>query len=75
MQIKPQHVQPVIMSGIMAFLMTAVITWLNLGLPADFLARWLHAFVVAWPLAAVAAFIAIPIAQRASRRIVAALGA
>lgn len=74
MQIKPQHVQPVVMSGIMAFLMTAVITWLNLGFPPDFLSRWLHAFVVAWPLAALAAFIAIPIAQRATRRIVAAFG-
>lgn len=74
MQIKPQHVQPVIMAGIMAFLMTAVITWLNLGFPADFVSRWLHAFVIAWPLAALAAFIAIPIAQRTTRRIVAALG-
>lgn len=73
MQIKPQYVQPVIMAGIMAFLMTAVVTWLNLGFPPDYLSRWMHAFAVAWPIAVMAAFVAIPIAQRAARRIVAAL--
>lgn len=73
MQIKPQHVQPVIMAGIMAFLMTAVVTWLNLGFPPDYLSRWMQAFAVAWPIAVAAAFVAIPIAQRAARRIVAAL--
>lgn len=73
MRLKPQHLQPVIMAGIMAFLMTAIITWLNLGFPSDFLRRWVAAFVVAWPLAAVAAFIAIPVAQRLTKRILAAL--
>ena len=38
---------PVLMSGVMAFMMTALVTWLNLGFPADFLARWIHAFVIA----------------------------
>lgn len=73
MRLKPQHIQPVIMAGIMAFLMTAIITWLNLGFPPDFLKRWITAFVVAWPLAAIAAFIAIPIAQKLTKRILAAL--
>ncbi|HRP98752.1 MAG TPA: DUF2798 domain-containing protein [Rhodocyclaceae bacterium] len=73
MQLKPHHVQPVIMAGIMAFLMTAVVTWINLGLRSDFLALWGRAFVIAWPLAAIAAFIAIPMAQRLTRRIVAGL--
>jgi hypothetical protein len=73
MRLKPQHVQPVIMAGIMAFLMTAVITWINLGLPSNFLALWMRAFVVAWPLATLAAFVAIPLAQRLTRRIIAAL--
>ncbi|AWI76253.1 hypothetical protein CEW83_14360 [Parazoarcus communis] len=71
MRLKPQHVQPVIMAGIMAFLMTAIITWLNLGFPPDFFLRWVKAFIVAWPLAAIAAFMAIPIAQRATVKILA----
>lgn len=73
MQGKAKIIQAVIMAGIMAFLMTAVITFTNLGLPGDFLWRWMVAFVVAWPLAAIAALIAIPIAQRLTRRIVVAL--
>ncbi|AWI78895.1 MAG: hypothetical protein CVU19_13745 [Betaproteobacteria bacterium HGW-Betaproteobacteria-13] len=71
MRLKPQHLQPVIMAGIMAFLMTAIITWLNLGFPPDFFLRWVKAFIVAWPLAAIAAFMAIPIAQRATVKILA----
>ncbi|MDX9836855.1 MAG: DUF2798 domain-containing protein [Azoarcus sp.] len=71
MRLKPQHLQPVIMAGIMAFVMTAIITWLNLGFPPDYFLRWAKAFVVAWPLAAIAAFVAIPIAQRATLKILA----
>lgn len=73
MKLKPQHIQPVIMAGIMAFMMTGFITWLNLGLPPDFLALWARAFIIAWPLAAAAAYIAIPVAQKATRSILAAL--
>lgn len=73
MKLKPQHIQPVIMATIMSFLMTAVITLINLGLRPDFLALWARAFVIAWPLAVAAAFIAIPIAVRLTQRILAAL--
>jgi len=73
MKLKPQHIQPVIMAGIMAFLMTGFITWLNLGLPSNFIALWARAFIIAWPLAAMAAYIAIPIAQKATRKILTAL--
>ncbi|MBL8444089.1 MAG: DUF2798 domain-containing protein [Zoogloeaceae bacterium] len=73
MRLKAQHIQPVIMAGIMAFLMTAIITWLNLGFPPDYLTRWAIAFMIAWPLAAIAAFVAIPVAQKLTKRILAAL--
>ncbi len=73
MRLKPQHIQPVIMAGIMAFLMTALITWINLGFPSDYIVLWAKAFVIAWPAAAVAAYIAIPIAQRLTRRILVGL--
>jgi predicted PurR-regulated permease PerM len=67
---KAAIIQPILMAGVMAFLMTALITWLNLGLPPDYLARWMTAFVIAWPAAAVAAYIAIPLARRATGHIV-----
>ncbi|MCK2088993.1 DUF2798 domain-containing protein [Thauera aromatica] len=75
MRLKPQHIQPVIMAGIMAFLMTALVTWINLGLRPDFIGLWLKAFAIAWPMAAVAAYIAIPMAQRMTKAILARLHA
>lgn len=75
MQDKARVIQPIVMSGFMAFMMTAVITYMNIGWVADFVARWLHAFVVAWPLAALAAFIALPISQRITRAILIRLDA
>lgn len=75
MNLKPKHIQPVLMAGIMAFLMTAFVTWMNLGFPPDYITRWLRAFVVAWPLAVIAAYIAIPISARATGKILRMLGA
>lgn len=74
MNIKPKHIQPVIMAGVMAFLMTGFVTWLNLGLPDDYLSRWMHAFIVAWPLATCAAFLAIPVSVKLTGKILDWLG-
>ncbi len=67
---KAKYIFPVLMAGVMAFLMTALVTFLNLGIPRDFLTRWMVAFVIAWPCATLAAFIAIPLARKATARIV-----
>ena len=61
---KARIIRPVIVAAIMAFLMTAIITYLNLGFPPDFLKRWMIAYAVAWPFATLAAFVAVPIADR-----------
>lgn len=71
MEGKARFIFPAILSGIMAFLMTSVITYINVGMPADFLRRWMTAFVIAWPLAYIAALIAAPIARRGTARILA----
>lgn len=70
MQGKAKFIFPVLMAGVMAFLMTGLVTWLNLGFPADFLKRWMTAFIIAWPCAAGAAFIAIPVARKVTDAIV-----
>lgn len=75
MPLKARIIQTIFIAGIMAFLMTAVITFINLGLPPDFLRRWMIAFAIAWPFATIAAFIAVPLAQRATARIMAVLEA
>lgn len=71
MEGKAKYIFPFFLSGIMAFLMTAVITWLNLGLVPDFLSRWLKAWIIAWPLAYLAALIAAPFARRATGWVIA----
>jgi hypothetical protein len=71
MEGKAKFIFPIFMAAVMAFLMTALVTALNLGFPPDFVSRWLKAFVIAWPCAVVAAFIAIPLARKATMRVVA----
>lgn len=71
MEGKARFIFPAILSCVMAFLMTAVVTFLNVGMPPDFVARWLKAFVIAWPLAYCAALIASPIARRGTAKIIA----
>ncbi|AXE29562.1 DUF2798 domain-containing protein [Chromobacterium phragmitis] len=58
-----------LMSAAMSFLMTAWVSWLNLGLRPDLLARWLHAFVSAWPAAFAAVLLLAPPIHRLTQRL------
>ncbi|APA71322.1 DUF2798 domain-containing protein [Janthinobacterium sp. 1_2014MBL_MicDiv] len=60
-----------LMSLVMTLLMSAWVTWLNIGLQADFLPRWRHAFLAAWPVAFCAVMLFAPRVQALSRGIVA----
>lgn len=62
-----------LMSLVMTLLMSAWVTWLNIGLQADFLPRWRHAFFAAWPVAFCAVMLFAPRVQLFSRNIVARL--
>ena len=55
---------PVLITGIIVFVVSAVVTFTNIGLRIDFVPRWFKAFATGWPVAAVTAFIAIPHARR-----------
>jgi Protein of unknown function (DUF2798) len=68
---KAKYIFPILMAGVMAFLMTALITALNLGFPQDYFSRWFKAFVIAWPCAALTAFLAIPLARKGTALIIA----
>jgi len=59
-----------LMSGLMSLLMTGWIGWINAGIGADFLARWAHAFLLAWPAAFTIVLIAAPTVQRLTQRLV-----
>ena len=71
MEGKGKIIFPVVMTFIIVFLVSAVVTFLNIGLRADYLSQWLGSFIIAWPIAAVVAFVAIPLARQATQKIVA----
>ena len=67
---KSRAVLAVIMSGAMSFMVTLLATYINLGLPPDDWLRWLKAWAIAWPIAAVTAYVVMPVAQRMTRYLI-----
>lgn len=61
---------PMVITAIIVFIVSAVVTFANVGLWPDFLALWLRAFLIGWPVAAVVAFFALPVARRVTGRVV-----
>ena len=68
-----RYIFPAVMSAMMVFMVTFIVTISNLGFPPDFLRQWAKAFVIAWPVAATTAYFAIPVARRLTGRIVATI--
>jgi uncharacterized protein DUF2798 len=68
---KARYIFPLIITAIIVFVVSAVVTFTNIGPRADFVPRWLKAFAVGWPVAAVTAFLAIPHVRSMTLRIVA----
>jgi len=73
MESKARYIFPVVMTAMIVFMVTLLVTALNLGFPPDFLRHWVRAYFVTWPIAAVSAFFAIPVARRLTQRIVSAI--
>lgn len=70
MEGKAKFVFPIVITAIIVFIVSAVVTFFNIGLRADFVHRWLSAFLVGWPVAALTAFVALPLARMVTLRIV-----
>jgi len=51
-------------SSMMVFMVTLVATYLNLGFRSDFVLQWAKSYIVAWPIAAVMAYLVTPMARR-----------
>jgi hypothetical protein len=60
-----------LMSSVMVLMVTLLVTYLNLGLRADFGLQWVKAYFIAWPVAASTAFVIMPPARRLTERILA----
>jgi len=63
---KSRLIATVLMSFGLSFLMSCWVTYLNLGLTEVFFSRWMTAFQLAWPAAAVIAFFLGPPVQKAT---------
>jgi hypothetical protein len=74
MQLMARSILALIMTAVMVFMVTLVVTFLNLGLHADFLMQWTKAYFIAWPTAAVTAFLVMPLARRATDEIMRRIG-
>ena len=71
MEGKAKIIFPICGAAVVVFIVSAVVTFVNIGFRADFVRRWLSAFIVGWPVGAVAAYVAFPLVRRATLRIVA----
>jgi hypothetical protein len=74
MDAKTRFVLAAVMSSMMVFMVTLIVTYLNLGLRPDFLLQWVKAYFIAWPIAAVTGFLVMPMARRATDGIVRKMG-
>ena len=70
MEGKARFIFPAVIIAIIVFFVSGVVTLFNIGLRADVVPRWLSAFIVGWPVAAVIAFFALPFARAVTLRIV-----
>jgi hypothetical protein len=68
---KARLILALLMSSVMVLMVTLLVTFLNLGLRADFLLQWVKAYVIAWPVAAITAFFVMPPARRLTEFLVA----
>ncbi|WP_229509259.1 DUF2798 domain-containing protein [Massilia sp. CCM 8734] len=69
-QFKTRLLFSVVMSALMSFLMTGWVTWLNLGFGPDYPARWMRAFLAAWPAAFTIVMLCGPTVQRFCQRFI-----
>ena len=73
MEGKARFVFPLVITAIIAFVVSGALTFFNIGWRNDFLMRWWSYFAIGWPIAASTAYLAIPFAHSLTQRIVAAI--
>ena len=74
MQLLARFILAAFMTAVMVFMVTLIVTFINLGLRSDFLAQWAKAYFIAWPIAAVTAFLIMPSARRLTDAVMKKIG-
>jgi hypothetical protein len=70
MTAKTRFILAATMSAMMVFMVTLLVTYLNLGFHNGFLLQWVKVYFIAWPVAAVTGFLVMPMARRVTDRLV-----
>jgi TRAP-type C4-dicarboxylate transport system permease small subunit len=73
MEGKARFIFPVVITAIIAFIVSGALTFFDIGWRNDFVTRWWSAFAIGWPIAASTAYLALPFAHSLTRRIVATI--
>lgn len=71
MEGKAKIIFPIIATAVVVFVASAAVTLINIGFCGDFVQRWLTAFMIGWPAAALTAFAAFPLVRRVTMGVVA----
>jgi hypothetical protein len=71
MEGKARIIFPILATAVIVFVVSAVVTFVNVGIRVDFVGRWLTAFIIGWPVASVTGYFALPFVRRLTARIVA----
>jgi len=70
MDARSRFITAVLMTAMMVFMVTLIVTYLNLGLAPGFLSQWARAYFISWPIAAITGFLVMPMARRGTEKIV-----
>jgi hypothetical protein len=70
MEGKAKFIFPILATGLVVFVVSCVVTFINIGVRADFVRRWLSAFIIGWPVASATGIVAFPYVRRATMLIV-----
>jgi hypothetical protein len=65
------YVFALLLAGVMTFVVSGVVTLINVGLPPDFAVRWLGAWLTTWMIAYPVLLIVRPAVQKMVERITA----
>ena len=73
MEGKARIIFPVVITAIIVFVVSGVLTLFDTGWRNDFVIRWWSAFAIGWPIAASTAYLAMPFVRSLTQRIVATI--
>jgi hypothetical protein len=62
-----------VIAAIIVFVVSGAVTFFNIGWRNDFVIRWRSAFAIGWPIAAGAAYLAMPFTRSLIQSIVAVI--